>query len=106
MAAGVYTVQSVLSGKVLDVADVSTVSGGNVQQWTDFSSDNQRWEVKKRANGTYTLTAQHSGLRLAVANKSKADGANVVQNSPSGSAYQRWKLEDADNGKLPYHQQW
>ena len=96
--AGVYAIQSVLSGKVLDVADVSTSSGGNVQQWTDFSADNQRWEIKKQGNGTYTLTAQHSGLRLAVANNSNADGANVIQASPSNSAYQRWKFEDAGNG--------
>ena len=96
--AGVYAVQSVLSGKVLDVADVSTASGANVQQWTDFSADNQRWEVAKQCDGTYTLTARHSGLRLAVANNSNADGANVIQVSPSNSAYQRWKLEDAGNG--------
>ena len=95
---GVYAVQSVLSGKVLDVADVSTVSSANVQQWTDFSADNQRWEVKKQDNGTYTLTARHSGLRLAVANSSNANGANIVQVSPSNSAYQRWKFEDAGDG--------
>ena len=95
---GTYTLQSVLSGKVLDVADVSTASGANVQQWTDFSADNQRWELTKQSDGTYTVKAQHSGLLLAVAGDSNADGANVIQATPNNSAYQRWKFENAGNG--------
>ena len=95
---GTYTVESVLSGKVLDVEGVSTASGANVQQWTNFSADNQQWVVAEQSDGSFTLTARHSGLRLAVAGSSEADGANVIQASPANTAYQRWKIEAVGNG--------
>src|SRR6266516_1772556 len=44
---GSYQFQSVLSGKVLDVADLSKDNGGNVQVWDNWNGPNQIWRLEQ-----------------------------------------------------------
>ncbi|MEV4502610.1 RICIN domain-containing protein [Streptomyces klenkii] len=40
---GVFIISSLISGKVLDVADGSTANGANIQQWEHNGTDAQKW---------------------------------------------------------------
>ncbi|PSQ05476.1 hypothetical protein BRC95_06905 [Halobacteriales archaeon QS_5_68_33] len=95
-----YKIESVHSGKVLDVADRSEQDGGNIQQWTDYGNANQRWYIREVGNDKYEIEAAHSGKVLDVEGWSDQDGGNVQQWGDNDTANQRWYITDGDgNGE-------
>jgi len=94
----VYTIASKVSGKVLDVTDVSTADGAKIQQWTNYSASNQRFRLESTGDGYYKLTAIHSGKVLDVPSASTADGVQLQQWTDNGTDAQRWRIVDAGGG--------
>ncbi|MFL0554039.1 RICIN domain-containing protein [Paenibacillus barengoltzii] len=94
----VYTIASKVSGKVLDVTDVSTADGAKIQQWTNYSASNQRFRLESTGDGYYKLTAIHSGKVLDVPSASTAAGVQLQQWTDNGTDAQRWRIVDAGGG--------
>lgn len=95
---GIYTLTSKVSGKALDVVDVSTADGAKMQQWTNYTASNQRFRVESTGDGYYKLTAVHSGKVLDVPSSSTTSGVQLQQWTDNGTSAQRWKLVDAGGG--------
>ncbi len=94
-----YTIRAKHSGKLLEVAGVSSENGANVQQWGNWGGDNQQWKFENAGDGYYFIKAKHSGKVLDVSGKpNPGDGANVHQWAFHGETNQQWKLEIADDG--------
>ena len=75
----VYQLQSVSSGKCLDVAGASTANGANIQQWACGGADNQNWLFTPRPDGSYRIRAQHSDKCMVALGKPAAGGDNIQQ---------------------------
>jgi 1-phosphatidylinositol phosphodiesterase len=97
---GVYKVVNYNSGKVLDVAGVSTADGAAIHQWTYVGQDNQRWMITNAGNGLYQIAALHSGKALDDPASSNSWGLQMDQWSCSGNGNQRWQI--AANGDGTY----
>ncbi len=93
-----YKIVSVHSGKVLDVAGLSTENGANIYQWEYVGGDNQMWKFVHAGDGYYTIACKRSGKYLDVSGASTADGANIIQWPSHGGNNQKWKLEHTNNG--------
>ncbi|MED5016483.1 family 16 glycosylhydrolase [Paenibacillus chibensis] len=98
VSGGIYTIGNKASGKVMDVVDVSTASGAKIQQWTNYSSNNQRFKIESTGDGFYKLTAVHSGKVLDVPNSSTATGVQLQQWDDNGTNAQRWSIVDVGGG--------
>jgi hypothetical protein len=49
------------SGKVLDVANVSTADGANVHQWTYLGGNNQQWRLTRLSTATSRVASVEAG---------------------------------------------
>ena len=115
-------------GSGLDVENVSTSSGANVQQWGYCGSANQRWTFEKASSagtgsdsssdtgsssssstststsngivdgGIYVIKNVNSGLALDVDYGAAANGTNVQQWAYTGGSHQQWKVVDNGDG--------
>ncbi len=92
---GIYTIQSVSSGKVLDI-DISWWAGQNngqkCQQWASTGGTNQQFRVLDNGDGYYSIQAVHSGKLLDVADASLDNGAHVNQFQPNGGRNQEFSI--------------
>lgn len=95
---GVYTLASKASGKVLDVAEVSTADGAKMQQWTNFNSNNQRFRLESTGDGYYKLVAMHSGKVVDVPSSSRNSGVQLQQWTDNGTDAQRWRIVSVGGG--------
>ncbi|MEH0153304.1 carbohydrate-binding protein [Limibacter armeniacum] len=93
-----YRLVNRLSGKSLDVQDVSTANGARIQQWDWSSGQNQQWIVTSVGGGYYSLSALHSGKALDVVDVSQANGAEIQQWDWSSGDNQKWQFVDAGSG--------
>jgi hypothetical protein len=89
---------SVLSGKGLDVADMSTLDGANVQQWEYNRQPNQTWQIVDLGNSEVAIIAVHSNKALTVQGGRDLNGANIVQREWRNNPFQRWRLEPVAGG--------
>jgi hypothetical protein len=92
-ANGIYRLTATHSGKVLDVAGVSTTDGARVHQWTGHGGANQQWQLERQPDGAYKLAATHSGKVLEVAGRGTTDGTPIAQWAWHGGPNQRWWIE-------------
>jgi hypothetical protein len=96
-----YDIQSVHSGRSIDVKDFSLADGAAIQQWGYGGGFNQRWVPVPQGNGEYLLKSTlHSGKCLDVDGWSTANGANIIQWPCHGGANQRFRLNHAGNGQF------
>ncbi len=93
-----YRIDSVLSGKTLDVKDRSTADGARIQQWTYVAGDNQKWIATPAGSGRYQIKSLLSGKCLDVKDGSTADGAALQQWACNGFAQQRFTLNQTSPG--------
>ncbi len=98
LTSGTYSIISKSSGKAMDVKDVSTEDGANIQQWTNYSAANQRWVVTSLGNNQYSITSAHSGKSLDIDGGGVDNGANVIQWGWHGGENQRWYIQPDDQG--------
>lgn len=92
-----YAVQSVNSGKVLDVRDRGIISGTKLQQWDNFSSTNQRFSfIVTGEPGKIAIFPQHANnIWLTIADFSVANGAAIqIANSTTGTIINPFTLND------------
>jgi hypothetical protein len=94
------TIQSVRSGKCVDVYAFSHSDGAGTVQWDCWGGANQQWTLEPvpgdqhpvSDGGRFFLRAGHSNKCLEVAGFGTHDGADVVQWSCWGGANQQWAL--------------
>jgi hypothetical protein len=86
---GVYQVQNVASGKVLNNQG-STTNGSPITQWTITSSSNLDWTFLATSNGYYQLNSSKSGKDAVVQSASTANGAGIIQWSFGSSGDDQW----------------
>jgi len=90
-----YRLESVGSGKVLDVDGYSTADGTRIQQWTDQNTANQQWRLKPAGGGYYELVNRNSGKVLGITGNSTAKSATAEQQTDSSATSQEWRIDEA-----------
>jgi len=93
------------TGKSADVYEWSTSDGGNIAQWDNFNSLNQKWWLEPAEEGYFYIRSGHSNLYLEDV---KTHSKNVIQGEFNDSDRQQWKfqlVEDSQNGELVAHYQ-
>lgn len=96
---GTVRIDSVHSGKALDVANVSTSPGANIHQWGYGGGANQQWNLINTGNGYYKIQSRHSGHMLDVAGASTANTANIQQWSDNGNDAQLFSFISVGNNE-------
>ena len=94
LQAGQYYIVNQASGKVLDVADVSTANGGNIHTWDYFGAANQQWQLNQVADNLFELVSLNSNLCIDVDSGSQ----NAQQWQCFGSQNQRFYVEPLTDG--------
>lgn len=95
---GEYVIESLHSGKVLDVAGWSRQSGGNIIQWPYRAGKNQHWVVEPAGNDHFYIKNVHSGLYMDVAGGAVSNGTNIQQWQFNGSNAQRFRIIEVAAG--------
>ncbi len=95
-----YNIISRISGKGLDIQDVSYADNGNVQQYeiTGQGGLNQQWAFYEQGEGYYQIQVRHSGRCLSPMTDSDAPGENVVQQTCTEDTRQQWERISAGDG--------
>lgn len=99
---GTYTIASMVSGKLVEVANASTADGANIAQWPNNGGANQRWIITKEGDGYVSIINENSGKAMEIYNFDTSDGANVVQWNYWGGDPQLWRVEEHGNGVVSF----
>jgi hypothetical protein len=89
VAQTVYKIESVNSGKVIDVKDYSIADAASIQQWTYNGTTNQQWTLTDAGNGAFLIRNVGSGKLLDI-----GTGNYVIQMVNNGGASQQWYIND------------
>ena len=89
---GYYTITSVATGKVLDVANGGRTPGTNVWQCTPFGNDAQKWYPKYAGDQSFSFVCKGNGLALDIADGIAESGTNVQVYTRNNSIAQRFVL--------------
>ena len=92
-----YKIANKLSGKVLDVTNLSTSDGALIQQWDWWGGDNQQWQLVPVDSTYYRIVSKLSGKVLDVQNVSTSNGALIQQWDWLGGANQQWQPVAVDS---------
>lgn len=95
---GIYRIVARHSGKALDVAGMGTANGSNVQQWSYWGGENEKWMLRHLGNNQYTIIGTQSGKALDVSGWGAGNGANVHIWSYGGGANQKWTISATNGG--------
>lgn len=95
--AGIYEIQNVTSGKVLNQAG-SLTNGSAISQWTQGTSDNLKFTFIPTSGGYYQINSVKSGKDVVVQSASTAQGANLIQWSFGSSGDDQWKPVQNSDG--------
>lgn len=90
IANGTYSLRNVASGKMLDNLG-STADSAGVGQYTDGTSNNQKWVVTNVSGSVYKLSCVTGGKYLDSLSHT-ADGSTVGQYTGSSSTNQQWTV--------------
>ena len=96
---GVYTIQSAIANKNVDVNGGQTANGTNVQLYKSNGTNSQKWNVKQLSDGTYEITTMLDNTKsLDVAGGKTSNGTNVQIYDVNGTNSQKWYINDAGGG--------
>jgi aryl-phospho-beta-D-glucosidase BglC (GH1 family) len=98
IANGVYKIVSRNSGLALDVAGAGRTNNTNVDQWSYWGGENQKWTLIHLGNNVYRITGLQSGRCLDVYGASSANGTNVEIWDSTGGTNQQWQITATGNG--------
>lgn len=89
--------------RVLDVQNVATHVGANIQIWSRGNVPQQKFKVTNIGNGYFTLTAGNCNLNVAAANDSRQLRTNVQLASPNpNDPKQQWRAVSTGQSGLFY----
>ena len=87
-----YNLIGSFSGRALDVYNISTANGANINLWDYWGGNGQKVTMTDTGGGFFRLNLVHSGKTVDVSGASTSDGANVFQWQNTGAANQQWKF--------------
>jgi len=93
-----YSIVSKASGKAIDVAGGSTAQGGNILQWANSNTTNQRWVITAVGNNAYSIVNVNSGMAMDLEGGGAANGANILQWGWNGGNNQKWLFQPDGGG--------
>lgn len=97
---GVYTIQNLSTGKMMDISGAATNNGAPLIQWNGNNGRNQLFYVKQLSNGTYIIMNLNSRLNLNVVGNTdpqyNQNGTQVTQYPGEWGAMQ-WNLSPNAN---------
>jgi hypothetical protein len=91
------TVQSLASGKCLDLPRGQTDDGTMVIQYDCHDGLNQKWTMEAAGDAGYRIVSRMSGKCLGSDPASAAAGGHVVQSQCGSSSVQLWTLDGGNN---------
>lgn len=92
------TVQSVASGKCLDLPGGQAGDGTPAIQYDCHGGANQQWKIEGTGDAGYRIVSQMSGKCIGTDPGRAAAGGVIVQSPCGGSPEQLWTLKGASNG--------
>jgi Ricin-type beta-trefoil lectin domain/Gametolysin peptidase M11 len=92
------TVQSVASGKCLDLPHGSASDGILVIQYDCHGGLNQQWNIESAGEAGYRLVSRMSGKCIGADPNIASPGGHIVQSPCDGSTGQLWALEGDRSG--------
>lgn len=90
---GSYVIYNCDNGEVLDVQDAKTEPGTNIQTFTYWGGDAQKWFIYDNGGGQYFFRPKLCPLALDVANNSSNHGNNIIIYTLNNSVAQLFKIE-------------
>lgn len=98
-----YKLQSILSGKDIDVTGPSLISGAGLVQWPDQNADHQLWTVAPLGDGIIA-TNQYSNLVMSDPGYSSSTGVQLQQLTSGGisATNQIWSLSPVPSLQFTY----
>ncbi len=95
LGSGQYNLIGSFSGRALDVYNISTANGANINLWDYWGGNGQKVTMTDTGGGFFRLNLVHSGKAVAVGGASTVDGANVLQWQNTGGQEQQWSFTAA-----------
>ncbi len=96
---GVYTIQSAIASKVVDVDDAKAKNKTNVQLYGSNGTNAQKWKVTNIGNDTYEIASLvDENFVLDVDNAGKKNKTNVQIYKRNNTNAQKWTLKYAGDG--------
>jgi hypothetical protein len=92
------TIQSVASGKCLDLPGGRTDDGVQVIQYDCHGGINQQWNIEDTGDARYRLVSRMSGKCIAIDAADDAVGGHIVESQCGSFRNQLWALESASDG--------
>jgi hypothetical protein len=92
------TVQSVASGKCLDLPHASASDGTSVIQYGCHGGLNQQWNIEPAGDAGYRIVSRMSGKCIGADPKIASPGEHIVQSPCDGSMGQLWALDGDRSG--------
>ena len=89
---GFYSIRQNGTNMALDVSDASARAGANVQVYTYYGSNAQKWSISQNNNGSYRIQAKCSGLNLDITSANIDAGTNIEQWTVHDGAAQQWNF--------------
>ena len=94
------TVQSLVSGKCLDLPGGQTGDGALAIQYDCHGGPNQQWSIEAVDDTNYRIVSRMSGKCIGTDPGGAAAGGHIVQSQCGKSPAQLWVLESVSNGSV------
>ena len=94
----IYSIVSANSGLALDVINMSGSPGAQLQQWSYWGGNNQRWLLVPGTAGAFGLVNINSGMAVDVPNGDSRDGMLMQQWTWWNGSMQNWQLQPVGDG--------
>jgi len=95
------TLQSVRSGKCVDVSGSSQANRATIIQYSCHAGDNQRIRFEQFPDtDDYLLRFQHSEKCLEIPINNTQNGTDVYQTDCHANKNQRWRIEELGNNQI------
>lgn len=94
---GYYEIESVVSGKMLDVANAGMIAETNIWQYERNDTDAQKWIIKKNDDDTYSIISKLNYLYVDVLEGTAINGKNIQVYNGNNSNAQKFIFEKTQN---------
>ena len=86
-------IETVYSGKYLEIKEEDRCDGAPVHQWSHRPSDRQKWQLVEKADSIFQLVSKRGNHSVEVAQMSQEDGAAVQMRTAHGGKSQQWRIQ-------------